>query len=281
MTIAEIQKIFWDKLSEVYDLQEAKAITKIALEKILELDSLKLSLDRFRILTEPQKQTLNGILERLILLEPAQYVLGEAHFYGLILKVNQHVLIPRPETEELVEWVLSETKENPSVSILDIGTGSGCIAVSLSQKMPSTIVHATDISIEALSVANQNNLRHKTSVDFKLHDILTQKLPANAYDIIVSNPPYISQQEGKYMADNVLNYEPHTALFAQGDDVLIFYRRISELALKALKPGGTLFFEINASKGIEVAALLEQKGFKSIELRKDMSGKPRMVRASI
>lgn len=281
MTLAEMQKMFWDKLSEAYDAREAKAITKIVFEKILELDTLKLSLERFRILTTHQQQNLNDILVRLLKHEPVQYVLGEAHFFDLVLKVNETVLIPRPETEELVEWVIAETKNVTEVHLLDIGTGSGCIAIALSLKVEGAKVAAIDISQPALSIATDNAVAYKADISFFQQDILTEKLPAKTYDVIVSNPPYIPFEENVSMADNVVKHEPHLALFTAGTDDLIFYRKISEQALNALKPGGKVFFEVHSAKGGEVTALLQEKGFRDIELRNDLSGKPRMVRASV
>lgn len=281
MTLAEMQKTFWDELSITYDVREAKAITKIVFEKTLELDALKLSLERFRVLTTHQQETLNNTLNLLLKHEPVQYVLGEAQFFDLILKVNSSVLIPRPETEELVEWVIEEAKNSKSVNMLDIGTGSGCIAITLSKKIPEAKLTAMDVSTDALSVAMENSLAHKTDVIFIQQDILTENLPTNTYDVIVSNPPYIALEEKESMAVHVVKYEPNLALFTQGNDDLVFYRKISEQALHALKPGGKLFFEIHFAKANEVTGLLQEKGFKNIELRKDLSGKPRMVRASI
>ncbi len=277
MTISEIQKKYWDELSTVYDEREARSVTKIVFEKILELQSHKLFLERFRILTTNQIERLNEILNRLLTHEPVQYVLEEADFYGLKFKVNKHVLIPRPETEELVEWIQSAI-QNPQSAILDIGTGSGCIPIFLAKKFSEAQVEAIDISKEALNVAEKNDTLHQTNVRFYKCDILNETLVENTYDIIVSNPPYISLHEKESLNENVLKFEPHLALFATSDDDLIFYRRISEQATKALKPKGKLFFEIHHSKGAGVVALMENAGFKNIELRKDLSGKDRMVK---
>ncbi len=279
MTIAEIQKTYWNKLSKVYGEREARSITKIVFEKILEINSLKLSLERFRILTSQQTEQLHEILQRLATQEPVQYVLEEADFAGLKFKVNKHVLIPRPETEELVAWVNDECRiSNTEYEMLDIGTGSGCIAVAIAKKNPLAIIEATDISEAALQVAEENNRFHGTGVKFFKHDILTEKLIERKYDVIISNPPYIGENEKQLMAVNVLSYEPHPALFATGDDTLIFYRKISEQAILALKPGGKLFFEINEARGNEVVELLKTSGLIQIELRKDLSGKDRMVK---
>lgn len=278
MTLAELQKNYRDKLSEIYDEREARAITKIVLEKVLELQTHKISLERFRLLTSHQQDLLNKILERLFTHEPVQYVLQEADFCGLKFKVNSSVLIPRPETEELVEWVASEFRTTDlGFRILDIGSGSGCIPVSLAKRNSNIIIEGLDISEDALKVAEENSHIHQANVKFKKLDILNENLPDDYYDVIVSNPPYISLSEKNSLAENVLKYEPHLALFATEDD-LIFYKRIAEQAAKALKPNGKLFLEINAAKGEEVKRILAQNNFKNIELRKDMSGKDRMVK---
>ena len=278
MTLAELQKNYRDKLSEIYDEREARAITKIVLEKVLELQTHKISLERFRLLTSHQQDLLNKILERLFTHEPVQYVLQEADFCGLKFKVNSSVLIPRPETEELVEWVASEFRTTDlGFRILDIGSGSGCIPVSLAKRNSNIIIEGLDISEDALKVAEENSHIHQANVKFKKLDILNENLPDDYYDVIVSNPPYISLSEKNSLSENVLKYEPHLALFATEDD-LIFFKRIANQAAKALKPNGKLFLEINAAKGEEVKRILAQNNFKNIELRKDMSGKDRMVK---
>ena len=279
MTLAEIQKKYWDELSTVYDEREARAITKIVLEKVLDLQSHKLFLERFRILTAYQVETLNQILTRLLTHEPVQYVLEEADFFGLKFKVNQHVLIPRPETEELVDWIISEIRNQKSeIKILDIGTGSGCIPISIAKKFPEAHIEAVDISEQALKVAEENSLLNQTQVKFYKCDILNDERAANKYDIIISNPPYISLTEKASLAENVLKFEPHLALFATTDDDLIFYRKISENAKRALKPNGKLFFEIHHTKGEDIVALMQNFGFVNIEIRKDLSEKDRMVK---
>ena len=280
MTISEIQKDFWDALSPLYGDREAKSITKIVLEKELELSSTKLSFERFRLVTQPQQQNLQVMLKRLVKHEPVQYVLGEAYFFGLWFKVNEHVLIPRPETEELVEWAVALARENKneSLHILDIGTGTGCIPITLSKSLPMAHVEACDISENALVVANENNERLKTEVRFFKLDILNDPLPGNSYDLVVSNPPYIAQSEKESLAPNVLNFEPHLALFAPGDDALIFYKTIAQKARAALNPNGILLFEIHANKGPEVVALLTELGYRHVEIRKDINGNNRMVK---
>ncbi len=281
MTISELQKEYRDALSPIYGDGEAKSITKLVLEKELELNPTHLTFERFRILTQPQIHNLRTILERLLKHEPVQYILGEADFYGLKFKVNSSVLIPRPETEELVEWAIVQANGGKGVglSILDIGTGTGCIPIALSKTLSLASIAACDISEEALAVARENNECNAAQVKFFELDILNELLPANGYDLIVSNPPYIGQNERGNLEAHVLDFEPHLALFVPGEDVLIFYKAIAKKALTALKNDGVLLFEINAAKGAEVVNLLRDLNYKDIELRKDLSGKDRMVKA--
>lgn len=282
MTIAEQQKIFLDELSTVYDVHEARAITKIVFTKVFNTDSLRLSLDRFRLLTTEQQSNLKEILLRLKKPEPVQYVLGEAWFCNLRFAVNPQVLIPRPETEELVEWVVASINStHEKCHILDIGTGSGCIAISLSIKIPTAKVAAIDLSQGALQTAAANALYHHAQVEFTAADILKDELDVGRYHIIVSNPPYIAFDEKENMGKNVVEHEPHLALFVPNNNPLLFYETIARKAKQALQPGGKLFFEINERYGNEVIELLKQKGYTAIELRKDISGRDRMVKAEL
>lgn len=281
MSIAELQKKFREELTPLYDEREARALTRLVLETTLELNPTQLSFERFRLLTTHQQQQFQQILTRLAAGEPVQYVLGEAHFYGLKLKVNKHVLIPRPETEELVEWIVLDLGlEISDFRLIDIGTGSGCIPIALSKKFPKADIEAIDVSEGALQIAKANNERNGTAVSFSQLDILTEALPADTYDVIVSNPPYITEAEKDTLHKNVLNFEPHLALFSFDEDGLKFYRRIARLAATALKPGGKLYFEIHRDKGAEVAQLLTEAGYRHVELRKDLNGNNRMVKAT-
>lgn len=276
VTIADIQKQYIDTLTPVYDAREARAITQLVLQQVLNLQSHLLVLERFRLLTTHQQQVLAGILTRLAASEPVQYILGEADFYGLKFKVTPAVLIPRPETEELVEWVMS-TMNDTAAHILDIGTGSGCIPITIAHRFPNAIVQGVDVSHEALLVAVENNRLNHTNVTFNHLNILTGSLSDATYHIIISNPPYIAEADKQQMAANVLQYEPHLALFATGTDDLIFYRTIAAKALPALLPGGKLFFEIHAERGPQVVEIMQQQGYINIQLRTDLSGKHRMV----
>jgi release factor glutamine methyltransferase len=207
MTLGELQKIFRDKLQALYDSREANAITKLVFEKTLHVNSLKIAFEKFRILTVHQQERMNRVLERLMVHEPVQYVLGEADFFGLKFKVNRDVLIPRPETEELVEWIIDESRESmENLAILDIGTGTGCIAITLAKNLPSAQITGLDVSEEALKIAEENNELNNTKVQFLRTDILREDIPGRSYDVIVSNPPYVLDGERDNLAYNVINF---------------------------------------------------------------------------
>ena len=231
-------------------------------------------------LTAGQQQLLGNTLTRLKNQEPIQYILGETTFCDLTFNVNPTVLIPRPETSELVGWVAEENRGR-AVRILDIGTGSGCIAISLAKKMTTAQVAGWDISTEALETAKGNNARNGTDVTFEYCDIRAYKPQKSEYDIIVSNPPYIKEKEKSMMEANVLDWEPETALFVPDNDPLLFYRTIAQKALTMLSPGGKLYFEINREHGKETLSMLNALGYKDIELRKDFADNDRMIRASL
>ena len=266
------------QLSEKYSPGEVRAFTTLILKEVCNLSLSDIVACKFNDLSDNEKQKINDIVNRLNNNEPIQYILGQTEFYGLDFKINSSVLIPRPETEELVEWILLETtKVNPH--ILDIGTGSGCIAIALAKKMRYATVEAWDISEEALAVAKENALLNKVSVQFYNVDVLNAENTHKRYDIIVSNPPYIKELEKEQMEKNVLDFEPHLALFVPNDDALIFYNRIADIAKSQLNNNGLLYFEINQAKGEEVIQILKDKDFINVELKKDISGNSRMVRA--
>ena len=235
-------------------------------------------------LSENKQKELETILHRLINHEPIQYIVGHTPFCGHSFEVNQHVLIPRPETEELVELI---AKENPKAKLIfDMGTGSGCIAISLSKKLPDCEVRACDISAEALKVARRNNKRLGASVSFEKQNILKYKFPANLeemlnLDVIVSNPPYITESEKAGMDPNVLEWEPATALFVPDDDPLLFYSCIAELGFFLLSSEGKLYFEVNQAYGKEVCEMLNDMGYSRVRLIKDMFNNKRFVKACI
>ncbi len=266
-------------LSDCYTAGEIKAFTRIIATELLGVSQMAFFLKDDIALTAGQQAQLDNAIERLKKQEPIQYILGYSDFCSLRFKVTPATLIPRPETSELVEWVASEFTGNGS--ILDIGTGSGCIAVSLAHKLPQSKVTAWDISNDALAVATENSKANNCPVEFKQVDILAYQPNGEQFDIIVSNPPYIKENEKNIMHSNVLDWEPHTALFVPDNDPLLFYRTIAKKGLSLLKPGGRLYFEINRAHGKETMEMLAALGYTSIELRKDFADNDRMIRATM
>ena len=275
----------WRKLAQVYDEGEAKAIARLAYEVRFGLTFTDLCLGKDTQLSADDQAQAAEICRRLLQQEPVQYVLGQAEFCGRTMMVNEHVLIPRPETEELCQWVVSEMSDERlevrDFSILDIGTGSGCIAVTLAAALPQAEVTAWDISAEALQVARENARRSGVTVTFQQVDMLnTHHVPlATQWELIVSNPPYICYKERAMMESNVLDHEPHTALFVPDDDPLLFYHAIAEYGQKALKVGGWLYFEINPLYADELTDMFCAMSYHDIETKEDQYGKQRMIRA--
>lgn len=272
------RNIMRQSLQSLYDTREINNITDCVLEHLLHTDRTHLLMERSSILSESVHQQVEAIAMRLHSGEPLQYILGTAPFYGMDLHVSPAVLIPRPETEELVEWILSEN-DMRTRRVLDMGTGSGCIALALAQNRPSWSVEAIDISNEALDLARKNADENGIKVDFRQQDILQIPYQQEIYDIIVSNPPYITPSEKKQMHCNVLGFEPHLALFVPEDDPLLFYRAIAHFASTALKPGGQLYFEINRQFGQETLNMIKQESTLQPTLRKDISQNDRMIMA--
>jgi len=285
-TIKDVFLNFQQDLNGVYDIRETEAIALLVLEEVAAMSRAKIKAFPDNELPYDAIEKLNGILTELKTGKPVQYILGSTEFYGLPFFVNPSVLIPRPETEELVQWILESEKlkvkgEKP-LSILDIGTGSGCIAISLKKNLPDAVVTAIDISAEALATAQKNAVINDAEVSFIEADILaysSAEIDNRKFDIIVSNPPYVTMEDKAQMHQNVTNFEPHSALFVPEHDPLIFYKAIAGFAQPNLLPGGSLFFEINENYGKETVELLMDKGFTAMELRKDMSGRDRMVKA--
>lgn len=266
------------QLSKMFTLGEIRVFTTLILKEVSNLSFSDIIACKFKDLSDNEKQNIISIVKRLLNNEPIQYILGKTEFYGLEFKVSPAVLIPRPETEELIEWILLETKKiNPH--ILDIGTGSGCIAIALAKKMQYATVDAWDISESALEIARQNAITNNVSVEFSNVDVLKSLSLRKYFDIIVSNPPYIKESEKEKMEKNVLDYEPHEALFVANNDALIFYNRITDIAKENLNENGVLYFEINRANGEEIVQMLKRKGLMNIELKKDISGNNRMIRA--
>lgn len=263
-------------LQECYPPREAANLSRIVCCEMLGQSHIDYYLGKDMILSPKDEKELESILSRLCNFEPIQYVQGAARFLGRTFRVAPGVLIPRPETEELVERMLEEVA--PASRILDIGTGSGCIAVTLSKELPEAEVTAWDISGEALAIAGDNNRLLQTSVQFVQRDVLTyQPTEDECFDVIVSNPPYVTETEKKDMDPNVLNWEPSGALFVPDSDPLRFYRRIGELGRSMLTVGGRLYFEINRAFGEAVASMLRKQGYTNVRIRKDISGNDRYV----
>jgi len=282
MKLLELSDYFKQSLIDLYDEDEAQSIFFITIDSLLNYNRSAFLVNKQRLITDAEFAAFENVISSLKSGKPIQYILGEAYFYGLKFKVNQAVLIPRPETEELVEWILDEIDNSLEINILDIGTGSGCIAIALKRNQPLANVYALDIAIDTIATAKENALLNNAEISFITDDILNLKTSFDKkIDIIVSNPPYIKEDEKQAMHQNVLANEPHRALFVTNENPLIFYNAIAEFAIENLADHGLLFFEINEYLGKETVSLLEHKGFNNIELRKDMQGKDRMVKASL
>ncbi|TRX72143.1 peptide chain release factor N(5)-glutamine methyltransferase [Carboxylicivirga sp. M1479] len=278
-TIHQFTSKLLTELSDYYPEYEIRQMAKLLLQEVLKVSNTELLMMNREQLDEKQLQILDGYKEQLKQHIPLQYIIGHTEFYNLQFSVSPAVLIPRPETEELVNWIL--TDQLPINSLLDIGTGSGCIATALKANMPNTQVTAWDISEEALAVAKQNAKHLKQEVQFELIDVLNHQPNAEKFDCIVSNPPYVRELEKSMMEANVLENEPHTALFVKDTDPLLFYRSIALLAKQILNPQGYLYFEINEYLAKDMEAMLSTAGFNNIEYRKDINGKDRMMKARL
>lgn len=278
MKIKELQNIFHEQLDAFYEKEEVDSFFFMLIAHYYEIARIQLAMDTDLVISNSKK-----IIEALELLKrqkPIQYIIGETEFYGLEFKVNEHVLIPRPETEELVSWVVSEfnTKKKP-LRILDIGTGSGCIAISLAKNLRNVKVYALDVSKEALKVAKGNAELNAVDIEFLELDVLeTKRIRDLEFDIIVSNPPYVREKEKEKMRPNVLDNEPHLALFVKDENPLLFYNAIAQFANQNLANKGVLFFEINEFLGGNMINLLNENHFKSIELKQDIFKKDRMIK---
>lgn len=303
MNIKSLKTYFFSELQTIQEDSEIESFFFILTEFLHDLKRIDVSLHPDFEVSETDLEKWKTIISELKTEKPIQYIIGEAWFYSLRFEVNENTLIPRPETEELVEWIVESQKskvesqkskvenlkiqKSNNLTILDIGTGSGCIPIALKKEIPNAQVSAIDISEKALEMARKNAFDNQVEVNFIQQDILTsQHLNISTsqpllFDVIVSNPPYVRNLEKQEIKRNVLDYEPHLALFVDDSDALLFYRKIAQLALKSLAPNGKLFFEINQYLGNETVELLEQLGFKNIELRKDFVGNDRMICASL
>ncbi|WP_024770509.1 peptide chain release factor N(5)-glutamine methyltransferase [Aquimarina macrocephali] len=282
MKIKDLRANFTNSLSRIYDSEEILSFFYILSEEILGLKRVDVAMHLDKILTIDEKANFDKARRRLEKQEPIQYIIGETYFYGIPFMVNENVLIPRPETEELVGWIIEDQKKDKqSITILDIGTGSGCIAISLAKKIPEAKVYAIDISEQAIQVARDNAKKNQADITFIKADILEVKELFQDFDIIVSNPPYVRELEKKEMRSNVLDNEPQQALFVSDNEPLLFYKKITDLAKEKLKENGGLYFEINQYLGVETKNMIKSKGFKSVEVRKDLYNNERMIRACL
>lgn len=279
MTIQEAQIAMRKALSEAYPKGEIDAFWRIIMEEWMHYTPVDTILRASYEMPEVVAEKIADATARLLRHEPIQQIVGVAHFHGLRFSVNRSALIPRPETEQLVDMIVDENQAS-DLRVLDIGTGSGCIAISLARAMRFAQVSAFDISPDALEVAKRNAKEQRCRIDFSLTDILTAK-PTGCYDIIVSNPPYICQSESLEMCDNVLKYEPHTALFVPDDDPLRFYRAITRFATATLSRGGKIYFEINPLYCAGTMQLLADAGFSNVAATRDFYGKERFVSATL
>ena len=279
--IGELSFRFKRELKEQYSLPELQNFLYLIFQNLMDLPKTDIHVNHGKVIPDHFIVKINEIINELKENKPIQYILGETEFYGCNIKINKNTLIPRPETEEMVRWILNETDEN-SCKIFDIGTGSGCIAVALAKNNISAKVFAADHSEEALEIARGNAGINNTDITFfhfninfpETSDIL------DIYDIIVSNPPYVTESEKRQMKENVLKYEPHDALFVPDSDPLIFFRAILEFAQSQLQSGGNIFFEINERFGEQMVQLLEEFNYHHIVLRKDINNKDRMIKGT-
>ncbi|HBK84134.1 MAG TPA: peptide chain release factor N(5)-glutamine methyltransferase [Flavobacterium sp.] len=291
MLLKTYKNHFFRLLENIYDLHEIESFFFMLTEHLHHLKRVDVALKPFFEISDAEVEKWNSILKELQNEKPIQYIIGKVEFFGMPFFVNANTLIPRPETEELVEWILKTTPQCSNIQILDIGTGSGCIAISLAKNLPQSTVYALDISNKAIEVAQKNADFNQVQIHFLNENILEidnlshhnslKNRDSSSFDLIVSNPPYVRFLEKSEIRKNVLDYEPHEALFVDDYDPLIFYRKIGQLAIKNLSMNGQLFFEINQYLAQETVELLKKIGFKTIELRKDIYGNNRMIQCSI
>jgi release factor glutamine methyltransferase len=279
-----------NSLLSIYEKAEAEVVAKIVIEFV---SNTSLNAIKEKVISGDEAERIKIIQQQLLSHRPVQYVLNEAWFYGLKFEVNESVLIPRPETEELVDMIVQEVSiessnsklrtQNLKLSILDIGTGSGCIPISIKKNIPYADVSAIDVCGEALHTAMNNAVTHEAEINFQLLDFLDEPKwnELGQFDIIVSNPPYIKTSESKTMSKHVLQYEPQKALFVPDEDALLFYKKIADFSLQHLKPNGAVYVEINQQLGKETAEIFIERGFKNVEWKKDMSGNERFVKATL
>lgn len=287
MTLSDLKKELLSELTSINEKSEIDSFFFLLIEYKMKLKKMDFLLNPDVEVNTLDKEFFDTAIQNLKKEQPIQYIIGETEFYGLDFNVTEKTLIPRPETEELVDWIIKdysnyEQKGRSNLTVLDIGTGSGCIPISLAKNLSNANVTTVDVSEEAIKIAKENAKQNSVAVHFINDSILNPNIVNDSkymFDVIVSNPPYVRNLEKQEIKKNVLAYEPHLALFVEDDDALIFYKKITEYALSHLKKDGVLYFEINQYLGKETVALIENLGFKSVELRKDMSGNDRMIKA--
>jgi len=282
----DIYKYYRDLLTDIYGVDEASSLMAILFEHFVSLKRHEILSGSARRISESELLKIHFACKELLIQRPIQYIIGIAWFYEDVFKVTEAVLIPRPETEELCDWIIKDSNsslnEKSTLHILDIGTGSGCIAITLKKNIENAVVTALDVSVKALQVAWENAAILNADINFLEADILkNDQWPAGPFDIIVSNPPYVRESEKEMMKPNVLEHEPHLALFVENENPLIFYDAIARFSLQALSENGKLYLEINESLENEMKILLENHGFSELEFKKDMNNKSRMMRCSL
>lgn len=280
MTIGELKKYLIQKLSDAVGISEAQAMTRVIFEDVIGVDWVSTAVNPDRAIEDETLRKVDEVANEVLNGRPLQYVIGSAMFQGMRFTVNPSVLIPRPETSGLVDWIVDTLESAKDLSIIDVGTGSGAIAIALARRLPYSCVTAIDISQQALDIANVNIRNLKASnVKTRQWDILTNSFPQGMYDVVVSNPPYVLESEKANMDARVLDYEPATALFVPDGNPILFYRAIAEAALKQLNPKGWVFFEINPSQVKNLVTLMESLGFDEVEAQRDFAGRYRYLKA--
>ncbi len=281
MTLIEARQQLLLCLFENYNSSEAEAIADMALESLTGLPRIERLMNKQMPISATQQSRLDEIIQQLGQHKPIQYIINETWFYGLKFTVNEAVLIPRPETEELVEWILKDVETHLPSSIIDIGTGSGCIAITLKNKLPAVSISAVDIAAASLAVAKENEALNDVKIDWQQMNFLNESEwgRLGIFDVIVSNPPYVKQSEAETMLPHVLQYEPHVALFVPDNDALIFYKALAQFSKQHLAPNGALYVEINEALATEVEVLFKSNGFSTVKIKKDIQEKWRMVKA--
>jgi release factor glutamine methyltransferase len=279
MTLSENKSMYFNRLRTLYSIQEIESIFALIVRQVLNYSKIEIHQKRDDKIRGSEEKKMLVLLDRLSIGEPVQYVLGETEFYGLVLKTDRRALIPRPETEYLVDLVFEDLPKNKPLKIIDLCTGNGCIAIALAKNLPLVKVTAMDISTSSIELARINASDNHVHIDFFVDDILNPLSSYEKYDYIISNPPYVCESEKKFMHKNIIDYEPPVALFVSDPDPLIFFRAIAEFGVKYLNAGGTLFVEINENLGKETANLFNNPHYKDVFILKDINNKDRFVKA--